>query len=104
MFAAQDDDWEMEWESMFGIPLINFKERWELLAQVPPQENDLTNRNPAGFKILDEPRLGLRRGIVSRKKFFHLDGSHSMLPGLQILRRQSGRVQHVWQPLSPHQS
>lgn len=32
MFAAQDNDWEIEWKARSGIPLTHFKERWELLA------------------------------------------------------------------------
>lgn len=57
MFAAQDDKCQMEWKARSGIPPKHFKERWELLAQIPPQENDFTNRDPAGFVRMEEAQL-----------------------------------------------
>lgn len=73
MFAAQDDEWEMEWKARSGIPLQYFKERWEELAQIPPQENDLTNRDPAGYERMDEPKLRLRGGISTSNALVDLE-------------------------------
>lgn len=73
MFAAQDDKWEMEWKARSGIPLQHFKERWELLAQIPPQENDFTNLDPAGFARMEEPRLRIRGGMIKDNAHFRLE-------------------------------
>ncbi|KAL9101423.1 MAG: hypothetical protein Q9163_003315 [Psora crenata] len=35
-FAAQDDAWEDEWRQRSGIPLMQFRERWNTLRQVSP--------------------------------------------------------------------
>ncbi len=34
-FGAQDDEWEMEWRPRTGFPLINYRQRWEMLKIVP---------------------------------------------------------------------
>lgn len=39
-FSAQDDDWEAFYSRRTGIPLADFKQRWDLLADYPnPPEN-----------------------------------------------------------------
>ncbi|KAI9761809.1 MAG: hypothetical protein M1840_001689 [Geoglossum simile] len=46
-FSAQDDAWEMEWRPRSGIPLNQFKERWEMLRGIPVDIADpKTNRTP----------------------------------------------------------
>ncbi|KAL8853893.1 MAG: hypothetical protein Q9221_001364 [Calogaya cf. arnoldii] len=37
-FAAQDDQWELEWRKRSGIPLGQFQSRWDALPRLPPQE------------------------------------------------------------------
>lgn len=62
MFSAQNDEWESEWQKRSGIPLNKFRERWEMLRTCPPNPNELTNRDPAGFAKLNTPQLSLRGG------------------------------------------
>lgn len=49
-FSAQDDAWEMHWSDRTGIPLANFKARWDMLPDWPADETlmkgDFKNRDP----------------------------------------------------------
>ena len=47
MFSAQNDAWDMEWKSRSGLPMTDYKEKWEMLKTIPiDKSNPLTNRNP----------------------------------------------------------
>lgn len=35
-FSAQNDEWEANWSPRTGVPLTRFRERWEMLKNVPP--------------------------------------------------------------------
>ncbi|KAL8856123.1 MAG: hypothetical protein Q9178_007248 [Gyalolechia marmorata] len=47
-FAAQDDRWSQEWRQRSGIPLSRFKERWDMLQRLPPQQGIVRGARPAG--------------------------------------------------------
>ena len=47
-FAAQDDRWSQEWRQRSGIPLWRFKERWDMLKRLPPQQGIVRGARPAG--------------------------------------------------------
>ncbi|RHZ62718.1 hypothetical protein CDV55_105969 [Aspergillus turcosus] len=55
-FSAEDDEWEMNYQSRLGLPLASYKTRWESLREIPataPSEGD------AGEALL--PRTGNAR-------------------------------------------
>ncbi|KAL8927113.1 MAG: hypothetical protein Q9172_001535 [Xanthocarpia lactea] len=47
-FAAQDDRWSQEWRQRSGIPLSRFKERWDMLKRLAPQQGIVRGARPAG--------------------------------------------------------
>lgn len=47
MFSAQNDTWDVEWKSRSGLPMTDYKGKWELLRMIPIDiSNPQTNRNP----------------------------------------------------------
>ncbi len=47
-FAAQDDRWSQEWRQRSGISLSRFKERWDMLKRLAPQQGIVRGARPAG--------------------------------------------------------
>lgn len=46
-FAAQDDAWDKEWKARSGIPMTDYKGKWEMLRSIPIDiSNPLLNRAP----------------------------------------------------------
>ncbi|KAL8897147.1 MAG: hypothetical protein Q9207_007358 [Kuettlingeria erythrocarpa] len=44
-FAAQDDAWESEWRQRSGIPLAAFRQRWQSLRLLPPQQSSVATQS-----------------------------------------------------------
>ncbi|KAF9889172.1 hypothetical protein FE257_007661 [Aspergillus nanangensis] len=61
-FSAQDDDWAAHWRSRTGTPLAKFKERWEMLREIPPSGTRLTDgAHPIGNRRLGSLKHDLQR-------------------------------------------
>jgi len=50
-FAAQDDKWDSEWRTRSGFPLVNYRQRWEILRPIQP-----------GVEVIPKPQSQSRTG------------------------------------------
>jgi hypothetical protein len=71
-FAAQNDLWDSAWNTVSGIPTVDYKAKWEMLKTIPIDiSNPLTNRNPnANFEVgIDDLSLGESGSITLGQEF-----------------------------------
>jgi len=61
LFAAQNDDWEMEWRKRSGIPLARFQKQWTKLPLMPAQKSKEVSRS-GRTGGLDSGSLSLSEG------------------------------------------
>ncbi|KAH8588568.1 hypothetical protein B0O99DRAFT_638995 [Bisporella sp. PMI_857] len=53
-FAAQDDLWAKAWGKRTGLPLLNYKEKWESLPEAPPMKNIYPPASPLASSIMSK--------------------------------------------------
>jgi hypothetical protein len=79
-FAAQDDLWAKAWGKRTGLPLLNYKEKWESLPEAPLMKNIYPPAGPLTGSIMSKSP-GALYNIVKVKATRYMDSN----PGLDNL-------------------
>lgn len=94
-FSAQDDAWSMCWSERTGIPLAEFRDRWETLpiwpADVTTHPGDPQNRDP---HVTDEQRAEFDQLKASGNfdVFSGKHGSGQLKPDTVLGKRKAGNL------------
>jgi hypothetical protein len=73
-FAAQDDLWAKAWGKRTGLPLLNYKEKWEILPEAPLMKNIYPPTGPLAGSIMSKSP-GALHNIVKVKATRYMDSN-----------------------------
>ncbi|KAN0074192.1 hypothetical protein V8E54_008129 [Elaphomyces granulatus] len=61
-FSAENDEWEMNYKSRLGLPLVSFKTRWESLRAIPPTTAAEGNARRRRLQVLAREYFAAKSG------------------------------------------